>query len=91
MQSHSATFCWIICYRKFRACLKTVNTPKWRSFFRHTSPIILEIHPVFLRTNVFVWRKNSSPLCIFPFVVIPFNQAEEKPGLWDISENIIRP
>lgn len=24
-------------------------------------------------------------------VVIPFNQPEEKPGLWDISENIIRP
>ena len=25
------------------------------------------------------------------FLVIPFNQPEEKPGLWDISEDIIRP
>ena len=60
----------IMCEHKFqckpRACLKNVNTPKQRSFFRHTSPIFLEIHPVFLRKIVFVWRKNFSPLCIFP-------------------------
>ena len=42
-----------------RACLKNVNMPKRRLFFRHTLPIFLEIHPVFLRQIGFVWRKNS--------------------------------
>ena len=28
---------------------------------------------------------------IFFYVVIPFNQPEKKPGLWDIPKNIIRP
>ena len=32
-----------------RACLKIVNTPRQRLFFRHASPIFLEIHQVFLR------------------------------------------
>ena len=50
-----------------RACLKNVSTPKRRSFFRHTAPIFLEIHPVFPQKIVFVWRKNSPLLCIFPF------------------------
>ncbi|MCI8304358.1 MAG: hypothetical protein HFF52_06995 [Lawsonibacter sp.] len=50
-----------------RACLKNVNTPKQRLFFRRTAPIFLEIHPGFLRKIVFVWRKNPSPLCTFPF------------------------
>ena len=50
-----------------RACLKNVNTPKRRFFCRHTAPIFLEIHPVFLRKILFVWRQNSSPLCIVPF------------------------
>ena len=50
-----------------RACLKNVNMPKRRLFFRHTLPIFLEIHPVFLRQIGFVWRKNFSPLVTFPF------------------------
>ena len=49
-----------------RACLKIVNTPNRRLFFRHTSPIFLEIHPVFLRQIGFAWRKNNSPLVILP-------------------------
>ena len=49
-----------------RACLKIVNTPKRRLFFRHTLPIFLGIHKVFLRQTGFVWRKNLSPLGIFP-------------------------
>ena len=28
---------------------------------------------------------------LFKYVVIPFNQPEKKPGLWDIPKNIIRP
>jgi len=28
---------------------------------------------------------------LFYYVVIPFNQPEEKAGLWDMPENIIRP
>ncbi len=50
----------------FRACLKIVNTPKGRLFFRHTLPIFLGIHKVFLRQTGFVWRKNPSPPGIFP-------------------------
>ena len=50
-----------------RACLKNVNMSKRRLFFRHTLPIFLEIHPVFLRQIGFVWRKNFSPLVTFPF------------------------
>ncbi len=50
-----------------RACLKNVNMSKRRLFFRHTFPIFLEIHPVFLRQIGFVWRKNFSPLVTFPF------------------------
>ena len=50
-----------------KACLKHVDTPKRRAFFRQAIPIFPAIYPVFLRKIVFVWRKNSSPLCIFPF------------------------
>ena len=55
------------CADMARSCLKNVNMPKRRFFFRHTLPILLEIHPVFLRQIGFVWRKNSSPLVIVPF------------------------
>ncbi len=57
----------MICVGTARACFKNVNMPKRRLFFRHTLPIFLEIHPVFLCQIGFVWRKNFSPLVIFPF------------------------
>ena len=50
-----------------RACLKIVNTPKQQAFFRHTSPIFLERHPVFLRKIGLVWQQNPPHLVIFPF------------------------
>ena len=45
--------------------MKIVNTPKGRLFFRHTLPIFLGIHKVFLRQTGFVRRKNLSLLGIF--------------------------
>ena len=33
----------------------------------------------------------TDQMSIKEYVVIPFNQPEEKSGLWDIPENIIRP
>ena len=50
-----------------RACLKIVNTPNQRVFCRHTSPIFLERHPVFLRKIGLVWQQNPPHLVIFPF------------------------
>ena len=47
--------------------MKIVNTPKRRLFFCHIFPIFLEIHTVFLCQIGFVWRKNISPLSMFPF------------------------
>ena len=52
--------------QRIRARLKIVNIPKRRLFFRHTLPIFLGIHQVFLRQIGFVWRKNLSLLGIFP-------------------------
>ena len=52
--------------RTSRACLKIVIIPKRWLFFRHTLPIFLGIHQVFLRQIGFVWRKNPSPLGTFP-------------------------
>ena len=52
--------------RLTRACLKIVIIPKRWLFFRHTLPIFLGIHQVFLRQIGFVWRKNPSPLGTFP-------------------------
>ena len=49
-----------------RACLKIVIIPKRWLFFRHTLPIFLGIHQVFLRQIGFAWRKNPSPLGTFP-------------------------
>ena len=48
-----------------KACLKIVNTPKRRLFFRHTLPIFLGIHKVFLRQTGFVRRPPS--WAYFPF------------------------
>ena len=61
-----------------RARLKIVNIPKRRLFFRHTLPIFLGIHQVFLRQIGFVWRKNLSLLGIFPI----FKQRLEQKRLY---------
>ena len=46
--------------------MKIVIIPKRWLFFRHTLPIFLGIHQVFLRQIGFVWRKDPSPLGTFP-------------------------
>lgn len=68
----SQVFTWL------RARLKIVNIPKRRLFFRHTLPIFLGIHQVFLRQIGFVWRKNLSLLGIFPI----FKQRLEQKRLY---------
>lgn len=46
-----------------RHCLKNDNTSKWRSFFRHTVLLFLEIHKEFLLKSALSDEK-SSPLVI---------------------------
>ena len=46
--------------------MKIVIIPKRWLFFRHTLPIFLGIHQVFLRQIGFAWRKDPSPLGTFP-------------------------
>ncbi len=42
----------------FRFCLKIVNTPKRRLFFRHTALVFLEIQQVFPRKIALSGEKN---------------------------------
>ena len=65
-KTEEAIACTASAFYEIRRCLKIVIIPKRWLFFRHTLPIFLGIHQVFLRQIGFVWRKKTSPLGTFP-------------------------
>ena len=64
----------------------------WCPWCRNAVPALLEAaKSVELDRLYYIDMTDERDVFELKNVVIPFNQPEEKPGLWDISENIIRP